>query len=166
MQGLQLEPAPEPEEYELPITNNEINGTKNDDLLKGKKQSDLIKGKKGDDTLKGAKGDDILKGDKGNDSLIGSKGDDYLDGSQGVDTLEGGNGADVFQISKGNDIIKDFNIQQGDRIALDKKGRYSVVEDSDGVLIIANAKKQLFLEDVNYDDVMQAGIDIFVQLEF
>ena len=166
LQGLQLEPAPEPEEYELPITNNEINGTKNDDLLKGKKQSDLIKGKKGDDTLKGAKGDDILKGDKGNDSLIGSKGDDYLDGSQGVDTLEGGNGADVFQISKGNDIIKDFNIQQGDRIALDKKGRYSVVEDSDGVLIIANAKKQLFLEDVNYDDVMQAGIDIFVQIEF
>ena len=34
LQGLQLEPAPEPEEYELPITNNEINGTKNDDLLK------------------------------------------------------------------------------------------------------------------------------------
>ena len=93
-------------------------------------------------------------------------GDDYLDGSKGVDILKGGKGADVFQISKGIDIVKDFSIQQGDKIALDKKGKVSIVEDSDGVLILANAKKQLFLEGIYYDDVSEIGADIFVQPNF
>ena len=173
--GLQLEPTteptpeptpePEPEDYEPPATTNEITGTKRDDELKGTKNADLINGKKGDDTLKGQKGSDILKGGSGVDILTGSKGQDYLDGQKGMDVLKGGKGADVFQISKGIDIVEDFLIRQGDRIALGKKGRYTIIEsdDGDGVLILASAKKQLFLQGVEYDDIIAVGVDIFVQ---
>ena len=51
-----------------------------------------------------------------------------------------GKGADVFQISKGIDLVEDFSINQGDRIALDKKGKYSIVDDAKGVLIMAGSK--------------------------
>ena len=106
---------------------------------------------------------DILKGANGQDVLIGSKGNDYLDGSKGIDILNGGKGADVFQISKGVDLVEDFSIKQGDRIALDKKGQYSILDDPDGVLVMASAKKQLLLDGVDIDDVLAAGVDLFVQ---
>ena len=123
----------------------------------------FITGKNGDDKLTGSKGSDVLQGDGGNDKLIGSNGKDYLNGSKGIDILIGGKGADVFQISKGIDLVEDFNIKQGDRIALDKKGKYTIVDDADGVLIMASAKKQLFLEGADYDAVIAAGVDLFVQ---
>tara|TARA_B100001057_G_scaffold456053_1_gene503094 strand:- start:665 stop:1603 length:939 start_codon:yes stop_codon:yes gene_type:complete len=157
------EPEPQPEDYEPPTTKNEIEGTKKDDDFTGTKKSDFIDGKKGDDTLTGKKGDDVLKGAYGQDVLIGSKGKDYLDGSLGIDILNGGKGADVFQISKGVDLVEDFSLKQGDRIALDKKGKYTIMDDPDGVLIMASAKKQLFLDGVDYDDVIAAGVDLFVQ---
>ena len=105
----------------------------------------------------------MLQGGKGDDLLKGSHGNDYLDGSQGADSLVGGKGADVFQISKGIDIIEDFNINQGDRIALDKKGRYSIIYDRKGVFIAASGKNRLFLDGVEYVDVLLAGVDLFVQ---
>ena len=125
---------------------------------------DFITGKKGDDKLTGSNGNDLLQGDHGNDILKGSKGKDYLDGSKGVDILIGGTGADVFQISKGVDLVEDFSIKQGDRIALDKNGKYTIADDPDGVLVMASANKQLFLEGVDYDDVIAAGGELFVQI--
>ena len=159
------EPTPEsgPEDYEPPNTKTTIKGSQEDDNLKGTKKADFIDGKKGDDKLIGSKGNDLLKGNKGEDILKGSKGNDYLDGSKGIDILIGGKGADVFQISKGVDLVKDFNINQGDRIALDNKGKYTIIDDSDGVLVMASVKKQLFLEGADYDDVIAAGVDLFVQ---
>ena len=78
--------------------------------------------------------------------------------------MNGGKGSDVFQISKGYDVVKDFNIDKGDRIALDKKGNFTIMcEDPEGLLITANAKKKLFVEGANYEDVLAAGIDLFVQ---
>ena len=74
-----------------------------------------------------------------------------------------GKGADVFQISKGIDLVEDFRINQGDRIALDKKGKYSIVDDAKGVLIMADSKKQLFVKGVDYDEVIAVGVDLFVQ---
>ena len=158
-------PEPEPEDYEPPTTTNEINGTKRDDELKGTRSADLINGKKGDDTLEGNKGGDILKGGSGVDILTGSRGQDYLDGQKGADILKGGKGADVFQISKGIDIIEDFSISQGDKVALHKKGGYTIVESDDGggVLILVSTKKQLFLQDVQYADIAEVDMDIFVQ---
>ena len=60
-------------------------------------------------------------------------------------------------------FVKNFKIKQGDRIALDKKGKYSILDDADGVLVMASAKKQLFLEGVDYDEIVTAGVDLFVQ---
>ena len=105
----------------------------------------------------------MLKGGKGDDILIGSKGEDYLDGSKGTDSLNGGKGADVFQISKGIDLVEDFDITQGDRIALDKRGKYTIIDGSDGVLIKASRRKQLLLNEVDYNDIIAAGVDLFVQ---
>ena len=85
------------------------------------------------------------------------------DGSKGIDILIGGKGADVFQISKGVDLVEDFSIKQGDRIALAKNGKYKIIDDPDGVLVIVSTKNQLFLEGVDYDDVIAAGVDLFVQ---
>jgi len=164
----QPEPTPdpqlEPENYEPPATENEVKGTKKNDDLNGTKKSDDIDGRKGDDTLTGKKGNDILNGGGGQDVLTGSKGSDYLDGSKGIDILNGGKGADVFQISKGTDLIEDFSIKQGDRIALDKKGQYSIIDDPDGVLVIASAKKQLLLAGVDINDILAEGVDLFVQV--
>ena len=158
------ESTPEPEKYERPTTKNNINGSKKDDELKGTQKSDLITGNKGDDTLNGSKGNDVLLGDQGNDKLNGSNGKDYLDGSKGIDILVGGKGADVFQISKGIDLVEDFNIKKGDRIALDSKGKYTIIDDPDGTLIMASAKKQLFLDGVDYDNIIAAGNELFVQI--
>ena len=160
---LSVDTIREPEDYELPTTKKTIKGTNKNDKLKGTNKEDLIIGKTGDDKLYGSKGDDVLQGDGGNDILKGSKGKDYLDGSKGIDILIGGKGADVFQISKGVDLVEDFSIKQGDRIALDNKGKYTIIDDSDGVLVMASAKKQLFLEGADYDDVIAAGVDLFVQ---
>ena len=41
--------------------------------------------------------------------------------------------------------------------------RQIFMDDADGVLVMANAKKQLFLEGADYDDVIAAGVDLFVQ---
>ena len=152
------------ESYEPPNTQKNINGSKKDDVLKGTNKADFIIGKKGDDNLIGNKGNDILQGNQGKDILKGGKGDDYLDGSKGYDTLIGGKGADVFQISKGTDLVEDFRIKQGDRIAIGKKGKYMIVDDIDGVLVMVTAKKQLFLDGVDYDDAIAVGGEIFVQI--
>ena len=127
------------------------------------KNNDFINGKKGDDTLVGSRGDDLLNGSKGDDNLFGSKGEDYLDGSKGIDILVGGKGADVFQISKGYDVVQDFSFKQGDRIGLTKKGKFTILDDRDGVLIVASAKKQLFLDGVDYEDAIAVGMNLFVQ---
>ena len=77
--------------------------------------------------------------------------------------MNGGKGADVFQISKGIDLVEDFSIKQGDRIALDNKGKYTFSDGADGVLVMASSKKQLLLEGVDRGDIIALGIDLFVQ---
>jgi hypothetical protein len=160
----ELELELELENYKPPTTKNNINGSKKDDELTGSQKSDFITGNRGGDTLSGSKGNDVLLGDQGNDFLHGSNGKDYLDGSKGIDTLVGGKGADVFQISKGIDLVEDFNIKKGDRIALDSKGKYTIINDPKGTLIMISAKKQLFLDGVNYGNIIAAGSELFVQI--
>ena len=158
------EPIPEPEDYEPPATTNEIIGTKKDDELTGKNKSDFIDGKGGKDILIGKKGDDVLIGGTGQDELRGLKGDDYLDGSKGVDVLFGGKGADVFQISKGVDVVSDFNLKHGDRIAVEANKEYSIVNAKNGVSIFSGNKEEIFLSGANYNKLIEAAEDIFVQI--
>ena len=46
---------------------------------------------------------------------------------------------------------------------MDSSGRYNIIEDDGGVLIVASSKNQLLLEGVAYDDVIAAGVGLFVQ---
>ncbi|MBS9782045.1 MAG: hypothetical protein KGV56_06060, partial [Gammaproteobacteria bacterium] len=84
--------------------------------------NDIIIGGKGDNSFLGEKGNDILSGAGGNDNLDAGDGNDVLIGGAGLDTLTGGAGKDifVFDVLDGSvDDIKDFNISQGDVLALD-----------------------------------------------
>lgn len=108
--------------------NNQLFGNAGDDLLFGESGDDVINGNQGDDNINGDDGNDTLYGGKGNDWLNGGNDDDYLSGDFGVDTLIGGKGGDTFglRIETFNptadprlvDAIVDFNLAEGDRIAL------------------------------------------------
>ena len=143
--------------YSLPITTNVIEGTNGKNKLRGKKSNDSILGLGGKDKINGKKGDDILDGGKGNDTLKGSKGDDYIFGSQGLDILFGGKGSDVFKTSKGGDVVKDFNLNQGDRVGLDQGTEYEVIKDVDGTLIRVSDDIRILLLDQDYEEFLAAG---------
>ena len=68
----------------------------------------------------------------------------------------------MFQISKGTDVVQDFNISEGDRIALTDNGVHKVFDNPNGVIIKASGKERLLLEDANYDDIIAAGVELFV----
>ncbi|MFS1883438.1 tandem-95 repeat protein [Vibrio sp. 10N.261.54.E10] len=76
-----------------------------------------------DDELSGGDGNDILYGQGGDDTLDGGLGDDFLFGGEGSDTLTGGEGADLFawldrDLDGSADVIKDFDVNEGDKIDL------------------------------------------------
>ena len=108
--------------------NNRLFGNSGEDRLFGESGDDLVSGNQGDDTVSGGDGNDTLRGGKGNDWLNGGNGDDYLLGDFGVDTLIGGSGGDTFGLRTETvnpsadprlaDVIVDFNLAEGDRIAL------------------------------------------------
>ncbi|MFL0781069.1 MAG: cellulose binding domain-containing protein, partial [Prochlorococcus sp.] len=106
---------------------NRIIGSDARDLLRGGSDRDIIKagkardhvfGNGGRDKLLGNQGRDVLKGGNANDLLIGGRGGDLLNGQRGSDIMIGGSGADVFSLSAGRDVIKDFNLNQGDRLKI------------------------------------------------
>ena len=133
-----------------------IEGKKTDEVLKGGKKDDHIDGKKGNDIVKGKIGNDALFGSKGRDQLYGSKGDDYLSGGSGDDILEGGKGADIFQLSSGGDQIIDFNIEDGDKIAMDGKyvGDFTVTSTDSGSIVSVEGYGSLEV------DISLEGIDL------
>jgi glycerophosphoryl diester phosphodiesterase len=73
-----------------------------------------------DDVINAQAGNDIISGLSGNDYLRGGVGDDTLIGGLGEDILAGGLGADRFVVAPqtGTDLIRDFKVEDGDRIAL------------------------------------------------
>ena len=72
--------------------------------------------------LTGNASNNTLSGLAGNDTLDGGAGNDDLNGGTGIDALTGGTGADTFRFDANGpanrDQITDFNIAEGDRIAL------------------------------------------------
>jgi Ca2+-binding RTX toxin-like protein len=132
----------------LPIGNivdgfqfNEIEGTKQSDILlgttaaddlSGKGAGDVIQGRDDDDIMHGGAGPDSMQGGFGNDNIHGDDGDDaifagpnddYLNGGagndelyaqDGDDTLEGGPGANFFDCGSGFDTVVDFDPGKGD----------------------------------------------------
>lgn len=92
------------------------------DRLLGNGGKDLLEGGVGKDTLSGGAGDDRLLGGADNDRLEGGDGDDWLQGDGGADLLIGGGGADSFVLDLDFrdriDVIRDMNMDEGDRIVL------------------------------------------------
>ncbi len=84
---------------------NEINGTRRDDVLIGTEEDDEISGGRGDDTLKGLGGDDELDGGRGDDTLYGGAGEDELHGGRGDDLLDGGADDDELNGGRGDDTL-------------------------------------------------------------
>jgi len=111
-------------------------GGRDDDLLNGNEGNDIINGNLGNDVVFGGVGNDFIRGGQDNDNLTGDAGDDYLIGDLGTDTLTGGEGADTFILGGAEtsaelaDRILDFNVAQGDRIA--------VVEAIDPATLVLN----------------------------
>ncbi|WP_333011897.1 Ig-like domain-containing protein, partial [Kluyvera sichuanensis] len=102
-----------------------------------------------DDVLHGGDGNDLLYGGEGNDTLYGGTGNDILIGGKGNDTLYGGSGSDTFTWLKGDDghdVIKDFRVDEGDRIDLsdllgdvaetDLASYIRITDDSNGNAVI------------------------------
>ena len=71
-----------------------IRGTDGDDELRGTRGDDVICGLDGDDRMAGGSGDDVLQGESGDDILSGGPGDDRLLGEGGRDRIDGGPGRD------------------------------------------------------------------------
>ncbi|OKH27390.1 phytase [Chroogloeocystis siderophila] len=96
-----------------------------DNCVKGYNYShDVINGQGGNDRIFGLSGDDLLRGGRGNDTLIGGLGED---------TLIGDSGSDVFVLNDaGFDIIRDFNLNHGDRIGLTHNLTFEQVTISQG----------------------------------
>ncbi|MEB3257294.1 MAG: calcium-binding protein, partial [Cyanobacteriota bacterium] len=87
--------------------------------------------------LTGNASNNVLSGLVGNDTLSGGEGADDLNGGTGLDTLIGGLGADTFRFDANgpanSDLITDFNIAQGDRIALSASVFTDIGDAGDGL---------------------------------
>ena len=84
---------------------DEIRGSKSNDILYGGEGNDSIEGQDGNDILIGGEGNDSIKGQDGNDTLSGGIGNDTVDGGSGNDILIGGAGDDILNGGDGNDIL-------------------------------------------------------------
>jgi serralysin len=91
-----------------------INGSRENDIIAGNGEANMLFGSDGSDTLSGRGGDDVLKGDSsfsilfeefGDDSLDGGEGNDQLFGENGNDTLSGGLDGDQLDGGAGNDTL-------------------------------------------------------------
>ncbi len=96
------------------------------------------------DTLQGGLGDDILFGQGGDDTLDGGIGDDILIGGIGNDTLTGGADADIFTWLDGDldgskDTIKDFDVDEGDKI--DLSDLFGDITDDDVSTILSSIEQ-------------------------
>lgn len=87
------------------VENQNISGTKDDDILSGTSDGDTIAGNSGDDIIYGGMGHDFLLGNKGNDWIEGGGNADTIQGGKGDDWIFGGNGLDELHGDFGNDIL-------------------------------------------------------------
>ncbi|MBA2227083.1 C39 family peptidase [Thermogemmata fonticola] len=95
--------------------NDVLNGGNGDDYILGGAGNDIISGENGDNVLDGQAGNDLIVGGRdmddiygreGNDVLFGGEGNDELYGGDGDDRLYGGGGSDVLRGENGNDFLQ------------------------------------------------------------
>ncbi|PZO66465.1 MAG: hypothetical protein DI498_07460 [Paracoccus denitrificans] len=76
----------------------------NDDMT-GSRFDDVIAGRGGSDAMFGLAGNDTLNGGAGNDTLDGGEGNDRLNGGLGIDRMLGGKGNDTFIVDNTKDVV-------------------------------------------------------------
>jgi len=81
-------------------------GMTEENNLRGTKENELILGGELKDVLKGSGGDDILMGFGGGDKIKGGKGDDLIDAGRDKSRIWGGQGADTFVLREGRGHAK------------------------------------------------------------
>lgn len=162
---------------------NVLIGNESRNTLAGEAGNDVLRAGGGSDRLSGGNGCDQLYGDAGNDSLSGGRHADKLFGGDGkdrlvgdgeADKLYGGHDADTFVLRKGfgTDRAMDFNLSEGDRLALDDNlwsgnltpwqivNTFATATDA-GVVFDFGRGNLLVLEDVYTTDGLAARIGIF-----
>ncbi|MEX0310852.1 MAG: calcium-binding protein [Tateyamaria sp.] len=80
------------------------NGTDEDDQIFGSKGNNILKGREGDDMIEGRAGNDRILGEDGEDNLFGGDGRDVLRGGEDYDFLFGDAGRDRLFGENGNDV--------------------------------------------------------------
>ena len=126
--------------------------------------SEIIRGSTDDDRIDGDDGNNIIRAGTGDDKVDAKDGDDTINGGPGNDALEGDDGADIFLYEgsdEGHDTIKDFDRDEGDRIAfanpeetgVSSFGDLSVLSNDDGDAVISWGENSITLEDVDADEV-------------
>ena len=115
----------------------------------------------------------LTKEGAGKNKITGTRQDDIIGAGSGADQMQGGKGADSFywgfdfSISFGKkqaDRVTDFNLIQGDRIALSKTKVPIISIHDDGVLISSGKKKQLLLEEMEYSQMIEISSELFVRI--
>lgn len=145
-------------------TDNEINGTPENDELEGTPGNDLIFGFLGDDvingnggldTISGSGGEDVITGGADRDVIMGGADNDELYGLGGDDTIEGGGGADYIDAGEGNDIVR---AGAGNDTVIGNTGTDILRgEDDDDDLLLWGAEGTAFGGDGDDDLVMVTG---------
>ena len=115
---------------------DQIFGTKGNNILKGREGDDMIEGGAGDDRILGEDGQDNLFGGDGRDALLGGEDYDFLFGDAGRDRLLGGNGNDVAYGGSGNDRL--FGEAGNDRLFGD--GGRDRLDGGDGLDVLTDGK--------------------------
>ena len=98
-------------------TDDEIEGTVNNDIIFGWTGNDFLRGMAGDDVILGGEGSDTIIGDISNDVLNDTvHGKDVSIGGPGDDKLIGYNGNDDLYGGQGDDWLRDFGPSYSDEI--------------------------------------------------
>ena len=84
-------------------TDENIDGTDGNDIIRGSDGDDVINGKPGDDCLTGDNDEDIVNGDDGDDFGRGGADNDVMNGGAGDDDFGSGSGEDVVKLGTGDD---------------------------------------------------------------
>ena len=155
-------PPPDPEPNDDP--DQELVGSRKDDVLDGGSGNDTLDGKRGDDTLDGHAGDDRLLGGYGDDLILGGSGDDFIDGGKNLDTIVGGEGADTLtgythdteifvyeSLADAGDTILDFGDDEDVldvRVLMDSIHYFGADPVGDGVLdfVVSGGDLQVFVD--------------------
>lgn len=162
---------------------NQLKGFGGDDYLEGGFGYDSINGGEGNDTVSYDYGYYDLSWDMNTDRLsfqaggsetirnvenvIGSQGDDRIAGNSAANSIEGGGGADTFifpSLEGETDIIKDYSIEEGDRIEVNRAGFGSddkfIYDPNSGGLFYKDTQLAVFENKPSFSSIL-SGFTVF-----